>query len=76
MHQLITNMITKTTETLGQADPFENALHTNLLIPMKIFCFLIVHFYCKVTFTERRDREEDLPSTGSLPKWLQCPELR
>ena len=33
-------------------------------------------FYWKVIFTERRrDRENDLPSAGSLPKWLQCLEL-
>ena len=36
----------------------------------------LFYFYCKVRYTERsRDREEDLPSNDSLPKWLQWPVL-
>ena len=37
--------------------------------------FLLFFFYWKGGYTERRDREEDLPSDDSFPKWAQWPML-
>ena len=40
------------------------------------FSFLrFIYFYWKGSYTDRRDREEDLPSDDSLPKWPQRLEL-
>ena len=42
------------------------ALYSDLLFFFLRFIFII--FYWKGGYTERRDREEDLPSDDSLPK--------
>ena len=51
---------------------------TALALQLSFFFFLKIYFiYLKDRVTVRgRDREKDLPSAGSLPRWPQQPEIR